>query len=311
MSPRPFLLAGLVAAAASPAAAQSSSTKPTEPPRPARAQLEQDAASLMIQLAASPAPTRGQMREALDNFLARYVAAFPAELPTLRARVRAGVLALQDFQTDVARQHFEAVLHHAPTSERDLRGRALYGRAQALEIAGDNIEARATLRDLCATHAGERYERFALVALERLQPKRQAIVAKARAPELIGTPPDLRGRSHRLSAYEGPVLLVFWSPNHPASIQRLRQATAAWRRGLGSSAAIISFALDDSQEAIATAVNRENIDVAVVPCTDEFVHPLALAYQVSKLPTLLVVGADQVVVGRDLGNTELEELARR
>lgn len=279
-------------------------------PTPNASNLEREARELTEFLATTPAPTRTRQIKAATDFLARHGKLQPQHTAVLRVRIRLAVNLLHDFQAEAAQSEFDTVLAEAPRTDRDMRGRALYGKAQAQELAGDVVAARATLDQLIRLHAGERYERFARAAAKRLEDQDTA-VAKSVAPELSDAPPDLRGRTHRLAALsDTPVMLVFWSPENQASITRLRSACAAWRRGMGDDAPIITFALHDTREQIEAAVAREKFEVPVIPCIDEFVHPIASAYRVTKVPTVVVLGTGRRLLGRDLSATEIEDLGR-
>lgn len=279
-------------------------------PAPAANSLERDARELTEFLATTPAPPRSQQIKATADFLARHGTAQPRHVAVLRARIRLAVNLLHDFQAEAALREFDAVLDVASPTDRDMLGRALYGKAQAQELAGEVVAARTTLEELIKRHAGERYERLARTATKRLE-EHEAALAKSMAPELAEAPPDLRGRTHRLATMiDTPVLLVFWSPENQASITRLHSACAAWRRGMGEDAPILTFALHDTREQIEAAVAREKLEVPVIPLVDEFVHPIASAYRVTKLPTVIVVGTGRRLLGRDLSATEIEDLGR-
>jgi len=262
-----------------------------------------------------PAPDRPRQIEMISSFLAGTpVAAAPACI--LKLRIRLGTLLLHSCRFEEARLEFAKVQVPAASrdlpGQRDFLGRALYGQAQALELLDDRAGARDLLEQVMTRHAGERYARFAKVALERLsQPATVGPWAGLRAPRFLNEPlADLDGHLHDLQAYlEQPLLLVFCSPEVDPSINRLKTAAAAWKRGGGTTRTVLAFMLATSNAAVERTRKAHELAMPLIVCADEFVHPTALAYQVSKLPTVVMIEPGGVVAGRDLPAREIERLA--
>lgn len=262
------------------------------------------------------APDRAEQITRISAFLQTHAAA-DAQACVLRLRTRLGTLLLHACRFEEARREFSKVIDGAPAEQRDLPGqrdflgRARYGRAQALELLDERADARDALQQIITLHAGERYARFAKVALERLA--QQTAVgpwAGQQAPAFHTDPLlDLDERPHQLRSYaDRPLLLVFWSPEVEASSKRLRTAAAAWKRGGGTMQTVLAFAMSTSVEHAQRARKQYELSMPIIVCNDEFVHPTALAYHVTKLPTVVLIGPGGAVVGRDLPAREIERI---
>lgn len=263
-------------------------------------------------------PTAGQTADrpqqiaSIRAFLDKHTE-FASHAGVLRLRTRLGTLLLHSCRFDDAQVEFRTVVDHAPPAQRDFLGRARYGLAQALELLDDTAGARRLLQEIVTLHAGERYARFAKVALERLeQPGAIGPQAGQQAPPFATDPlVDLDERQHRLRAYaDRPLLLVFWSPQDQDSITRLRTAAAAWQRGGGTTQTVLAFALATSTEIARQRRKKHELSMPIIVCDDEFVHDTALAYRVNKLPTVVMISPGGTVIGRDLPASEIERIVR-
>ncbi len=274
--------------------------------------VERDYEQLMAGLEPpnDPPPERLRQIEAMRAFLHRHEREDTHDR-VLKVRTRLGTALLHACEFERARTQFATVLAKAPPAQHDLVGRARYGQAQALELLDKPEEARSVLKEIIEVHAGLRYARYAKTALARLQEGVTKARAGEPAPELgKDVMVDLEGRPHRLQVGSEAVMLVFWSPDVPASITRLQAAVEAWQRGGGNVQSVLAMAVAASSTQVEQARKAYLLSTPIVPCIDEFVHPALLAYRVTKLPTVVVVAPDATVVGRDLPNRTIEHLAR-
>jgi hypothetical protein len=230
----------------------------------------------------------------------------------LQLRLRLGTALLHGADFEGARTQFGMVLD-VPQAQRDLQARALYGRAQALELLGEVSKARKDLEQLVANHAGERYGRYAKAAMQRLDAlANNGARVDEQAPDLSNEPVvDLDGVGHRISAYaDRPLLLVFWAPEVDASIVRLGDVLAAWERGGGQRKTVLALALTRSITGVERVRKERRLQSPFLVCSDEFVHPAALAYRVTKVPTVVVIAPGGTIVARDVPAAMVERLAR-
>jgi len=282
-----------------------------DPPDSDRDPIERAYAGLLSRLEprSGPPPLRAEQIAALLAFLEQHgEQRSHRRVLEVRSRLATSYLHAADFTA--AEREFRRVLDDAPEQEHDFVARARYGLAQSLELTDDRAGAREMLEEILREHAGLRYARFAKTALARLDDDYRALAGE-RAPELAPEAiRDVDGKPHALRQYAGrALLLVFWSPDVRVSVERLRAAVEAWRRGGGPRVAALGLALSASPEAVADARRTYRLDVPLLPCTDEFVHPVALNYRVTKVPTVVVIAPDGTIVGRDLGAAALERLA--
>lgn len=281
--------------------------------QPATDPVEQDYDRLIAQfepLDGEP-PEHAVQLKAMLAFLERH-GKEPTHHRLLQMRIRLGTALLHACEFESASAQFEAVLA-VPQAQRDLLAGALYGRAQSFELLGEAAKARKDLERLIDAHAGERYARFAKTALQRLaDTSTTGARANQPAPELNTEPVlDLDGQAHKVSAYaDRPLLLVFWSPDAPASITRLKNALEAWQLGGGSPKTVLAVALFRSTLAVERVRKEHGLTMPILVCSDEFVHPAALAYRVAKLPTVVMIAPGGTIVGRDLPNKSIERLAQ-
>ncbi len=286
---------------------------PAQQESPSAERVERDYEHLMAGLepSADPLPGRLQQIEAMHAFLHRHESEGTHDR-VLKVRNRLGTALLHACEFERAQTQFETVLAKALPAQHDFVGRARYGQAQALELLDKPEEARSVLKEIIEVHAGLRYARYAKTALARLQEGVTKAGAGESAPELgKDLMVDLDGHPHRLQVGSGhAIMLVFWSPDVPASITRLQAAVEAWQRGGGNVQAVLALAVAASSTQVEQARKAYLLTPPIVLCVDEFVHPALLAYRVTKLPTVVVVAPDATVVGRDLPNRTIEDLAR-
>jgi hypothetical protein len=257
-------------------------------------------------------PGRHERLNLLDAFLLRHGARSPSSLAVLLARTRRGTLRLHNAEPERALEDFDLVLAGAPAEQIDLRGRALYGLAQAHEALRDEAAAKAALERLCAEHEGQRYAKMARVALRRFDAGRRA-PPKARDP----APPfdarrDLRDRVRSLGQLAGaPALLVFWSPEAPESVDHLDRLQQVWSRERQPGEQLVSFALgvtDEARRAVQALAEKRGLDHPIVPLPAEFLDEVALDFGVERVPTAVLLDADGTIVARDPPPGRLREL---
>ncbi len=257
----------------------------------------------------APAQVGADEIKATRTFLDRHGQTHATDVRVLQLRTRLGSLHLHACDADAAAREFDAVLTAAAVDARDLRGRAAYGLAQAQEMRGDKTAARATLERLATAHAGERYARFALVALERIR--------RAQEPDAVarfdpGPLLDVDGRLHRVRDGLGAAsVVVYWSPDIPAAVTRLRGVCKAWAAAGGEASRCFAIALGADTTRMRGVASTLGLACVVVPCDDEFLDPAVLAAGVTRLPTTLLIGHDGAILGRDLALTELGRIAAR
>lgn len=278
--------------------------------QPAVPTFEEDLTSLTRPTEPGAEPrTQAEEITAMAGFLERHATAHADDIRLLQARTRLGSLYLHACDAAGATGQFEAVLSAAPDHARDLRGRAAYGLAQAQELRGDRAAARVTLQRLTEAHAGERYAKFAVVALERL---RHADDPTAKAAFDPGPLLDLDGRVHKLRDGLGLAsVMVYWSPDAPSSVARLRGVCKAWKAAGGDPRRCFATALGADAARIRKLVKDLSLDCVTVRCDDEFLDPSVLAAGVTRLPTTLLIAPDGAILARDLALTELERIATR
>ncbi|MCC6670474.1 MAG: hypothetical protein IT458_05390 [Planctomycetes bacterium] len=238
----------------------------------------------------------------LREFLSRHESAAPATHPVLlQARLRLAALDLQRGRADLAGKTFAQVAEAAPQALADVRGRALYGLAQARIVEGDDAAARAVLRRIAQEQAGTRYGDLARVALRQLTDGAPAPRAGQRLPELRRPLIDLQGRTHDLARTRGqPLLLVFYSPESEESLAALRR----WREALDAGAQGRTTVLAIGVHADRAWVQRSAEEAAwqrpVVAATGEYLEEIVLALGVHAVPTTWVVAPDQTLMARNL-----------
>ena len=253
--------------------------------------------------AAEDAPDRATRIARWSKFIERHAESAPGALAVLEARWRLGTLLLCHFETERARAEFSAVLDASRRAKLDLRGRCMYGIAQAFELEGKRIEARRALQRLTRRFAGTQYGEMARRALRRLEDEKPIETAQP-APE-FGARLDLTGASRKLAALRGaPVVLVFWSPDAEGIERAERVIDAARGAGLPT-AQIVTFGIDTDANLLARTVERRRWKVPVVPLTDRYVDPVVLRYGVDSLPSSFLIGPAGILLARDLSPKRL------
>ena len=249
------------------------------------------------------APATGQGKRPVDT---------NAHVRVLKARSRLGRLLLVSFASSDAIQELQNVIELARAPEhRDLRGRALYGIAQAQEMLGQVQACRTTLRQLQDEFEDTRYGRIAAIAARRLSKPsgraRNGVVAPPFAPLL-----DLDGRlvSH-VSLRLKPALLMFWSPDVDSSVKRVQRLAGAWKEAGGDPRQVVAFAVHPDRSRVAAVVKQAEWSVSVVPCCSDFLDPVVLAYGVDGVPTTFLLGPDGMLLGRDQGAQEIVHLLEK
>ncbi|MEE9128171.1 MAG: hypothetical protein V3U11_13625 [Planctomycetota bacterium] len=248
------------------------------------------------------------LRAFLDLHGPKHPAAHPL---LLKVRLRLGRSLLVSFRSTDAILELQQVSDLAKQPEhRDLRGRALYGLAQAQQMLGQVQASRTTLKQLQEEFEDTRYGRLATV-LERLHAPAKRARNGSPAPA-FGPLLDLRGRSvSHTSLRLKPALLLFWSPDIPDSIKRVERLASAWQGAGGDSRQIVAFAVHPDRARVWAAVKQHKWSVSVVPCGSDFLDPVVLAFGVDGVPTTFLLGPDGMLLGRDQGAREIAELLSR
>lgn len=282
--------------------------------RPAPTPLQQDYAELIQRLTSRVRADALGVKERLRmlrSFVERHTPPPDpdAYLVLMKVRLRLGRLLLVSFASREAIQELQDVveLAHAP-EHRDLRGRALYGIAQAQEMLRQVQACRTTLRQLQEEFEDTRYGRIAAIAARRLSKPsgraRNGVPAPAFGPLL-----DLEGRLVSLGALRlQPALLLFWSPDVEDSVERVGRLARAWQEAGGDSRQVVAFAVHPDRSRVAAVVKQAKWQVSVVPCGSDFLDPVVLAYGVDGVPTTFLLGPDGMLLGRDQGAREITQL---
>lgn len=233
----------------------------------------------------------------------------------LKARLRLGRLLLVSFASTEAIRELQKVVDLARSPKhRDLRGRALYGIAQAQEMLRQGEACRATLEQLQRDFEDTRYGRIAAIASRRLRdPSGQArngVPSPAFGPLL-----DLDGRLVGLNTLKlKPALLMFWSPDVTSSIQQVERLARTWQQNGGDPRQVLAFAVHADRSrvaAIAKTAPWSKLSLSVVPCGSDFLDPMVLAYGVDGVPTTFLLGPDGTLLGRNQGAQEIARVLKR
>ena len=196
----------------------------------------------------------------------------------LKARLRLGRSLLVSFSSMDALPQLQRVADLAKRPEhRDLRGRALYGIAQAQQMLGQVQASRTTCKQLQEEFEDSRYGRLAAVLHHLQEPTRQARNG-APAPA-FGPLLDLRGRSvSHTSLRLKPALLLFWSPDVPDSLKHVDLLASTWRNAGGDSRQVIAFAVHPDRARVFATAKQHDWSASVIPCGSDFLDPVVLAY---------------------------------
>lgn len=303
MMPRPQdLLLGALLAAALPLAAQ------TADPARAVAQLEAewDAARAKGELV----PPAAQ-RAAIEALLRTHDTVQTA--PIWRLRLRLAELELCRFAVTAALQQFDRVTAEAPLRATDLHGEAALGAASCRLALGETEVARAAFERLRDELTGTRYAAHAQAALQRIDAQRPSAAAGDRVPALPRLL-DLSGRAQELGFPRGaPTLLLFWSPDVPATVDALDRVAEQWSLLGLPRENLLTFGLADSPELLREVRRSLGVDVTVVPCQRGALDPSVVTLRVDALPALILLGPDGTILARDFAAARLRELlpARR
>ena len=112
---------------------------------------------------------------------------------------------------------------------------------------------------------------------------------------------DLAGKSRSLLGLRGePALLLFFSPEDPAGLDRIVRACSAARTAGLPWSQMLAFGLDDDQAALARAAKRKGLSMPIVPSRSGFLDPTVLRYGVTAVPATYLIGADGTLLARDL-----------
>jgi hypothetical protein len=268
----------------------------TQPTR----ELDAAFAELRRALDQRPGEVRGSSprpRRLLEVFVQRFESEPDARV--LQARCWLGTLLLHALEPLAAKKQFEIVSERATAKDADLRARSLYGLAQSCELLGEEVATRGHLERVQREFRGTRYADWAAVARQRLDPGRVALRAGAHAPA-VAPMLDLNAKSRDLRRLQGgPVMVVFWSVEHEASLATLKQWLQLWRRAGFTDDRFLVYALGAGADRLRERVRQAALDVPVIPCGDQFLEPVVMQFGVRALPAGFLLGADGVVLARD------------
>lgn len=276
--------------------------------RPTADPLQQEYSRLLTSLQREPKATTPQRIQQLEAFLLRHDER-PGNSAVLLARLQLGLCQLERFDGGAARTQFRIVRELAPRQEFDLRGRALYGIAQAAELLGESAEASKALTQLIAEMAGSHYAEVARVALNRLQHESAVAVGKPLPALLLGR--DLAGRQVSMTPLQGrPLLLVFFAIDHEASVQRLEQLAQTWiDNGMGADS-LVAFALQSDAVALKAFATRHGWQFRVLAGDDGFLQQDWMQLRITGTPSNWVVGRTGTLLLRDAAPERLTALLR-
>jgi hypothetical protein len=229
----------------------------------------------------------------------------------LKVRLRLGRSLLVSFSSSDALPELQQVSDFAKKPEhRDLRGRALYGIAQAQQMLGQVQASRTTCKLLQEEFEDTRYGRLAAALRHLREPNRRA--RNGSAAPAFGPLLDLRGRSvSHTSLRLKPALLLFWSPDVPDSLKQVDLLASTWRDAGGDSRQVIAFAVHPDRARVFATAKQHDWSASVIPCGSDFLDPVVLAYGVDGVPTTFLLGPDGMLLGRDQGRREIAELLGR
>lgn len=241
---------------------------------------------------------RGERLVLLREFVAAYAAKHATSTPVGLARCRLGSELLTAFDPSGARAAFEDAIDHAPADAIDIRGRALYGVAQAHELAGDLRLARGALDRAVDEVRGTRYARFARLARLRLDRER-AIAIGVPLPE-FGPRLDLAGKSRQLADLAGmPGLVAFVSLADDDGLEEFGELLEVFERAGLDAEQVLVFAFDTDDRAARATAEREEWRASVITCDREFLDDAALLYAVRALPACYLIGPDGALLARE------------
>ena len=251
------------------------------------------------------------LRARLESVLATVPDAAESTPLGQQARIRLGEIELHKGAYAAAERHFSLVQRHAPQADNlaaaDLYGSSLYGLALARELLGNIQEARTLYEKLSSEQAGTRYFDWAKNALARLANAERGGQAGRRAPP-IASRLDVDGKPRQLGrTVDAPVLLVFWSPQSVASVERLAALAKVWCAAEAKER-LFAIAAQGDVEQVLTIKKNLGLEVPFLTCPGRFVDPLLLDYSVVAIPDAVLVGKDGIVIARDPSPSRLSEL---
>jgi hypothetical protein len=288
-------------------AAPAQDPQPSEPNPTQRAQL-----SSLLDLSLRADPVQA------DELIAQIESAL-AEVPrcadplVLKTRSQLATLALHASRPRLAELHFREVVERSGDDQPDLRGRALYGLAQAHELLDESATAERYARRLLAEHEGTRYADYARILLGRLERERALDAPRTGQPAPRFEPVlDLLGRAWTLEALlardRRAVLMVFWRPDSAESIRRLAQLAEIWARAGHTETHCLAFALERDKAAVEDSVRKHGLTMPVVHCDAQFSHPVAARYGVGAVPSDYLIGPGGVVLARNAPLRRLQKI---
>lgn len=250
----------------------------------------------------------------LTSFVKRHSTGDSAQSDeVLTAQAMIGSLRLRALDVQGARAAFDRVVELAGKEDVDLRGRALYGTAQAAELQGEVDAAAEIHRRIVRELAGTRYAdfaRLALVRLERAESDRPTIGKPA--PE-FGPVLDRTVSARRLADLHGrPALLVFFDPADTEGTERVAALIHVARSaGLADSEMLAIAAGSADEPALAAVARGSAFTMPIVPSPEGFLSPVFISYEVQSVPATVLIGPDGTILGRDLPARRLQEILRR
>lgn len=258
------------------------------------------------------AERRADRIAALQQFLATWADRAPRALEVLGVRCRLASLYLTQFEPDRALEEFEVAHSMAPRALTDIRGRAGYGIAQALELQRNTTAATKQLQRTLLEVPGTRYARFSDAALQRLANPRTTGIGSP-APRL-GARVGLDGEPFRLPR-EGraPSLVAFVSLADSAGFERfctdLRAALAAGLKRENVFVLTLHAGKDDITAKLGQDSELWN-GVNVSQTDAERLDPALLQYEVRGTPATYLLGPapDNVLLARDPSRRRIREI---
>lgn len=247
----------------------------------------------------------------LSDFLERFTE-YPDHPLVLQSRSRLGDLYLL-LRDPRSLDQFNTILEHAGKEEHDLRGRARYGLAQDAQLRGRIEVARDMLESLARDEVGTRYARLANLALQHLNrdPTHEPPVpGDLLVPFDLGR--DLDGMPQSTTTLSGaPAMLVFWSPDSQASVRLLERLAAVWDRGGADPGQLVALSLSGDAGSIRSLAERRSWSFPVISCDAGFLDPVTLTLSVQGVPRSFLIGADSMLLARDLSPGRLAALMPR
>jgi hypothetical protein len=268
----------------------------------------------VVESAGPERPARTTRIALLREFLDRFAGTIPTDDESTRtvlaARCRLATLLLSRFELHAAATEFRAVVEEAGPVPADLRGSAMYGLAQALELDGQKNEATSLLDRLAKDLPGTRYSDYARIALHRMR-NEEPVMASRPLPSW-GVRLDTAGASRTLEEHRGRrCLLFFWSVDEPDQTERLTKLVAVARaEGMGWNQMLAFASGRDRGDSRELAI-PEGWEMPIVPLDSGFLDSLIMGYGITSIPTSFLVGADGELLARDLPPRRLRAVLKQ